>query len=96
MNLLARSADAVFLTVGWVTARDSLLPLAICAGSIGRPTRRGTRWPYGETAVVTGLALVTDNLRGQARRLRFRYTHVWVKRDGRWRVVSRQATTVAE
>ena len=50
---------------------------------------------YGEAAVVTGLASVTDNLRGQARRIRFRYMHVWVKRDRRWRIVSRQATTSA-
>jgi hypothetical protein len=43
VNLLGRSADAVFLILGGVSARDSLLTLAICSGSIGRPTRRGTR-----------------------------------------------------
>ena len=47
---------------------------------------------YGNTAVVIGRATVKDVLRGQRRDFRFRFTHVWVKRNGRWQIASRQAT----
>jgi ketosteroid isomerase-like protein len=50
---------------------------------------------YGNVGLVTGLAEVTDALGGEGRHIRFRYTHVWVKRDGRWQLVHRHTTRVA-
>jgi hypothetical protein len=98
MDVLMAEDYMVITTVGVVDDKTGELAL------YENGQRRAESWEsrdtrirvYGQTAVVTGLALVADTLRGQARRIRFRYTHVWVKRDGRWRVVSRQATTVAE
>ena len=47
---------------------------------------------YADTAVVIGRSTIKDVLRGQARDVQSRFTNVWVKRNGRWQVVSRQAT----
>ena len=66
-------------------------------------TRRVQSWDasdvdiriYGNVALVTGLADVSDTLSGGGRHIRFRYTHVWVKRDGRWQLVHRHTTRVA-
>jgi len=45
---------------------------------------------YGDTAVVTGRAAVRDSLQGEgAREFTFRFTHVWVKLDGRLQLVAR-------
>ena len=50
---------------------------------------------YGETAVVTGRSIPKgkDSL-GQAITGQFRFTRVWVKRDGRWQVVAFQGTRI--
>ena len=45
---------------------------------------------YGETAVITGAA--TLSLRGQAAPFTLRYTLVYVKREGQWRMVAWQST----
>ena len=45
---------------------------------------------YGDTAVVTGAA--TLSLRGQAAPFSLRYTLVYVRRDGQWRMVAWQST----
>jgi ketosteroid isomerase-like protein len=50
---------------------------------------------YGDVGLVIGLAEVTDILKGEQRHIRFRYTHVWVKRDGNWQLVHRHTTRVA-
>ena len=50
---------------------------------------------YGNVGLVTGLAEVIDILKGERRHIRFRYTHVWVERDGRWLLVHRHTTRVA-
>jgi ketosteroid isomerase-like protein len=45
---------------------------------------------YGNTAVVTGRAAVKDSLRDEGMRdFTFRFTHVWIKLDGRWQLVAR-------
>lgn len=46
----------------------------------------------GDTAVVHWAGTVTQEYRGQDRSGRFRTTTVWVKRDGRWQVISWQAS----
>jgi ketosteroid isomerase-like protein len=50
---------------------------------------------YDNVGLVTGLAEVIDVLRGDRRHIRFRYTHVWVKRNGNWQLVHRHTTRVA-
>ena len=45
---------------------------------------------YGDTAVITGAA--TIGLRGQAAPFTLRYTLVYVKREGQWRMVAWQST----
>ena len=54
MNLLARSADAVFLVLGGVWPEIPVLTLATCSGSIGRRTRRGMRWLWAIPAPLAG------------------------------------------
>lgn len=51
---------------------------------------------YGDTAVVTGRSIPKgkDSM-GQAITGQFRFNRVWVKRDGRWQVVSFQGTRIA-
>jgi hypothetical protein len=48
---------------------------------------------YGDSAVVTGGA--TIGLRGQAAKIPLRYTLVYVKRGGEWKMVAWQSTRVA-
>lgn len=46
---------------------------------------------YGDTAVVTGRATAVGTIRGEPYP-RIRYTRVYVKRDGQWKVVLFQQT----
>lgn len=46
---------------------------------------------YGDTAVVTGRATATGTIRGEPYP-RIRYTRIYVKRDGQWKVVLFQQT----
>lgn len=50
---------------------------------------------YGNVGLVTGLAEDIDVLKGERRHIRFRYTHVWVERNGNWQLVHRHTTRVA-
>ena len=50
---------------------------------------------YGNVGVVTGLAEVTDILRGDRRHLIFQYTDIWLHRSGRWQLVHRHTNRVA-
>ena len=45
---------------------------------------------YGDTALMTGTAVV--GLRGRAEKLSLRYTLVYVKQNGQWRMVAWQST----
>lgn len=47
---------------------------------------------YGETAVVTGVADAAWREDGEAKPGRFRFTRVWVRRDGRWMIIAFQST----
>ncbi len=51
---------------------------------------------YGDTAVVTGRATLKGQFTGQDTTGKFRYTRVYVKRNGRWQVVAWQATRIAQ
>ena len=49
---------------------------------------------YGDTAVVWFRLHLVGIRQGQRAEVTFRYTDVWVLRDGRWRCVSTQSTKV--
>jgi ketosteroid isomerase-like protein len=49
---------------------------------------------YGEVAVVRGIADNTGSFRGAPFSGRFRYTRVFVRRDGRWQAVVLQQTAL--
>lgn len=61
-----------------------------------RGTRRLSTWRsdsvevrvFGQAAIVTGRAYVTDELRGNRRAFSFRFTHVWIYHDGRWQLAA--------
>jgi len=50
---------------------------------------------YGDAATVTGANVITATYKGQDASDKFRFTDVFVKRDGRWQVVATQGTKVA-
>jgi len=96
--LMAPEYTAIFnLTGGRVTTKADEL-------AMDRPgARKVESWDptdvniriYGDVGLVIGLAEVTDILKGERRHIRFRYTHVWVKRNGGWQLVHRHTTRVA-
>ncbi len=49
---------------------------------------------YGDTAVLTGIVVQKEKVKGEEKVNRDRYTDVWVKRDGRWQVVASQLTKI--
>lgn len=49
---------------------------------------------YGDTAVVTGRQTVKGQDGGKDLSGQFRYTRVYVKRDGRWQLVATQVTRI--
>ncbi|HYG62121.1 MAG TPA: nuclear transport factor 2 family protein [Thermoanaerobaculia bacterium] len=51
---------------------------------------------YGETAVVTGRASLRVESRGQALVLPVRFTSVYVRKDGLWRLAAWQSTRLPE
>ncbi|MDQ3687267.1 MAG: nuclear transport factor 2 family protein [Acidobacteriota bacterium] len=51
---------------------------------------------YGDTAVVTGLVLISGRFNDQEVSTQSRYLKVYVRGRGRWQVVAAQATLVAQ
>ena len=51
---------------------------------------------YGDTAVVVGRWRARGRNAGEAFDYAARYVAVWVRQDGRWRMVSDQATPIAQ
>jgi ketosteroid isomerase-like protein len=51
---------------------------------------------YGNTAVITGRAHVLGAFKGQAFDRTARYTRVWVKLKGAWKLVSFHETLIPE
>ncbi|MBA3832850.1 MAG: nuclear transport factor 2 family protein [Chthoniobacterales bacterium] len=50
---------------------------------------------YGQTAVVTGRTKMRGEFNGQPFGASSRYTHVFVERGDRWRIVAAQGTQIA-
>ena len=51
---------------------------------------------YGDTAVVTGIALFGVKVGAESVTARLRYTDVYVKRDGYWQMVAYQSTRIPD
>jgi ketosteroid isomerase-like protein len=51
---------------------------------------------YGQTAVVTGVSVQSGVSSGRRWQGRFRFTRVWIERDGRWVMVASHSSRVAE
>ncbi len=51
---------------------------------------------YGNTAIVTGIVIEKGTFNGRSINSRSRYTDVWVRRSGRWQVVSAQNTRLPQ
>lgn len=49
---------------------------------------------YGNVATVMGLAFLDLDLQGERKQVVVRYLNVWVLRDGRWQLASRQSALV--
>lgn len=50
---------------------------------------------YGGTAVVTGTSVQAGTSNGLPWSGRFRYTRVWILREGRWRMVASHSSRIA-
>ena len=46
---------------------------------------------YGDVATAMGSTRVDVEMKGEPRQVDLRYLNVWVKRDGRWQLASRQS-----
>jgi ketosteroid isomerase-like protein len=51
---------------------------------------------YGDTVLVTGRTKMTGQFQGQPFGAHSRYTHVFVRQDGRWRLASAQGTPITD
>ena len=51
---------------------------------------------YGNTAVAVGISDFKGTYKGQDISGKYRFTDVWVKRDGKWQIVSSQNTKIPQ
>lgn len=51
---------------------------------------------YGDVALLTGRTRMTGSYGGKQFKSHYRYTDVYVRRDGKWKVASVQITPIAE
>jgi hypothetical protein len=51
---------------------------------------------YGDTVIMTGRATSEVEYQGKMNRIPRRFTNVYIKLAGQWRLVAHQATTIAE
>ena len=51
---------------------------------------------FGDTAIVTGRSTLQVAYKGKSNTSIFRYTRVYVKRNGRWQVVAQQLTRMPQ
>jgi ketosteroid isomerase-like protein len=49
---------------------------------------------YGDTVIVTGATRMRGRFQGQEFGAHSRYTHVYVRQEGRWRMASAQGTPI--
>ena len=63
-------------------------------GSLELSTEGTTVKFNGDTAVLSGVFIQKQRMKGEEKIVRERYTDVWVKRNGRWQVVASQLTAI--
>jgi len=51
---------------------------------------------YGDTAVAAGTSTVKGTYKGQDISGKYRFTDVWVKRNGKWHAVASQSTKLQQ
>src|SRR5947209_353698 len=51
---------------------------------------------YGDAAVITGRSTLTLQVNGREQPIVIRYTHVYAKQDGRWRMVVQHSTPISK
>jgi ketosteroid isomerase-like protein len=51
---------------------------------------------YGDAAVATGRSILKVKYRGQSNTSEFRFTRVYVRRNGKWQVVAQQLTRLPQ
>jgi ketosteroid isomerase-like protein len=51
---------------------------------------------YGSAAVITGRSSIVARVNGQEERGDYRFTDVWVQREGGWQAVASQVTRIAK
>jgi ketosteroid isomerase-like protein len=51
---------------------------------------------YGDAAVVTGRDTIKETYKGKDVSSQYRWTHTWVKRDGRWQCVAGHSSEIAQ
>jgi ketosteroid isomerase-like protein len=51
---------------------------------------------FGDVAVATARSTANGRYKGQDAGGQFRYTRIWVKRDGQWQAVAAQATMIPQ
>jgi hypothetical protein len=94
-SLRMLAADYVAITpLGQVTTKDETIS-ARRSGQLRYEAMNITDMVvrvYGDTAVVTARAEVKGHQLGEDFSGPYRYTRVWVRRNGQWQVVSYQAT----
>jgi ketosteroid isomerase-like protein len=49
---------------------------------------------FGDVVLVSGIAAMTAEIKGETRELRNRFTIVWVRRGASWQVVNWQSTSI--
>ena len=94
-SLRMLAADYVAITpLGQVTTKDETIS-ARRSGQLRYEAMNITDMVvrvYGDTAVVTARAEVKGHQLGEDFSGPYRYTRIWVRRNGQWQVVSYQAT----
>jgi len=58
--------------------------------------KRSDEQVRGDIAVVTGLVEMRASIKGEEKELRNRYTNVWARVDGRWRMTAWQSTAARQ
>jgi ketosteroid isomerase-like protein len=92
------SDDFVGTTVEGITDKGTLVKVnadtSVTVDSVGRSDEKIRIYGAGTVGVITGRFGERGHLGGRHLAVEFRYTEVWVKRDGRWQVVAGHYTPV--
>ncbi|HKG32600.1 MAG TPA: nuclear transport factor 2 family protein [Gemmatimonadales bacterium] len=94
------SDDFVGTTVDGISDKSTLVRLnadtSVTVDSIGRSDEKIRIYGNGTVGVITGRFAERGHLGSRHLGIEFRYTEVWVKRNGRWQVVAGHYTPVEQ